>query len=131
MDFLSNMDYGKQINLLHSLAIGPLLVWTGYQLSSGKSVANVLRLALLIGGVGAILFHGYKSMQHQKEGHSLMTTYGYQVNALHFFFIGPLVAWVGYKLHQGKRVTELEHTTMLLLGAAAMLYHGYNVYKKL
>lgn len=129
MNFLSGMDYGKQINLLHSLAIGPLLVWTGYKLSSDKSLSNIEKMALLLAGLGVIMYHGYKIMKHLQAGDSVMSNYGYQVNALHFLFIGPLIAWAGYKLQYGKRVTDLEQTTMLFLGVAAVAYHGYKTYK--
>ena len=129
MNILSNLDYGKQINLLHSLVAGPLLAWTGYRLSVDKSVSSIEKMVLLVAGIGIILFHGYKAMQHQKDGDSILVNYGYQVNALHFFFIGPLVAWIGYKLTNGKNVTDLEKSTMLFLGVAAMIYHGYKVAK--
>ena len=129
MNMLSGMDYGKQINLLHSLVIGPFLVWVGYKLSSNQTVSNIEKMALLVSGLGVILYHGYKIMKHLQSGHSILSNYWYQVNALHFLFIGPLLAWAGYKLQNGKRVTDLEQTTMLFLGVAAVVYHGYKAYQ--
>lgn len=134
MNFLSSnyanyANYGSQINLLHSLFVGPLLVWTGYKLNTGTSLRNIEKIILLITGVSVLGYHGLKAFKKQQEGASVTEDYGFQVNMLHLFFIGPLVTWTAWKLYKGKRVTDLEKTTLLFLGAAALMYHFYGAYK--
>lgn len=123
-------DYHHQINLLHSLFVGPLLVWTGYKLNASKSLNTFEKLLLLITGVSVLAFHGMKAVQKQSAGLSITEDYSFQINALHLFFIGPLVAWTGWKLYKGKRVTDLEKSTLFFLGIAALIYHGYQSYQK-
>lgn len=120
-----NLLGSYQINLLHSLFLGPLLAWTGYKLNIDKSLSTIEKTGLLVAGLAAISYHGYKSFKHQQSDSSIIQNYGFKVNLLHLFFIGPLVAWTGYKLTKGKRVTDLEKTTLLFLGVAALMYHGY------
>lgn len=127
---LSSLDYRYQINLLHSLFVGPLLVWTGYKLNTSKSLNSVEKLVLLLTGLSVIIFHGASAFRKQQAGTSVLQDYAFQVNVLHLFFIGPLVAWAGWKLYKGKRVTDLEKTTLLFLGVAALGYHGYQTFQK-
>ena len=129
MNFLPS-DYGAQINLLHSVVIGPLLVWTGYKLNTGKDISGFEKLALLISGLAVIGYHGLQAYKKQSEGLSVTQDYGFQINLSHLFFIGPLIAWTGWKLHKNKNVTDLEKTTLLFLGVAALLYHGYKTMQK-
>lgn len=124
------MDYGLQINLLHSLLIGPFLVWTGYKLNTNQSLSGLEKLVMLIIGMSVIVFHGWKAVQHQLAGDSILSNYGFQINMLHFLFIGPLIAWVGYKLYKDKSPTDLEKTTLLVLGIIALVYHAFNAFKK-
>lgn len=129
MNFLQT-DYSHQINIFHSLLAGPLLAWTGYKLNTEKSLSSLEKSLLLITGVSVIGFHGYKAIQKQRDGESIIQNYSFQVNLLHLFFIGPLVAWTGYKLTKSKRVTDLEKTTLLFLGIAALVYHGFQSVNK-
>jgi len=124
-------DRGTQVNLLHSLYVGPLLMYTGFKLNNNEIPVNISKWALLITGIIVIFYHGLQAYRKQSDGASITENYGFQVNLLHFFFIGPLVAWTGWKLHQNKTVTDLEKITLLLLGVAAFGYHSYNAYKKL
>lgn len=122
-------DYGYKINLLHTLVVAPFLLWIGYKLNSGKTLVYKEKVILMMLGVSVLLFHGYQTIQKQGETDILKDKF-FQGNLVHLFFIGPVVAWSGYKLIKGKRVTDLEKTTLLLLGATALLYHGYNTITK-
>lgn len=123
-------DYSHQINLLHSFVVGPLLTYTGYKLNTQKPISNIEKTILLITGIVVIGYHGYRALNKQQEGASITQDYNFQVNLLHLFFIGPLVAWTGYKLTKGKKVTDLEKTTLLFLGISALVYHGYRAFQK-
>jgi NhaP-type Na+/H+ or K+/H+ antiporter len=93
-------------------------------------LSNVEKLVLLLMGCAIIAFHGWKTFSAQQSGKSILDDYDYQINGLHFLFIGPLIAWCGYKLYGGRNVTDLEKTVLLLLGVLAVLYHGYKLLKK-
>ena len=129
MNYLPS-DYGLQINLLHSLFVGPLLMWTGYKLNTGTSLSNIEKLIMLVTGLAVLVYHGIKAFKKQQANLNIMKNYGFQVNILHLFFIGPLVAWSGWKLYRGKRVTDLEKTTLLFLGVVAFVYHIYQTLQK-
>lgn len=122
------MDYSSQVNLFHSLFVGPLLVWTGYKLSNTMELHTLEKIVLLLTGIAVIVYHGYQAWQKQHS--SVTQDYGFQVNLAHLFFIGPLIAWTGWKSYKGKTVTDLEKTTLLFLGIAALLYHVYNFFQK-
>ena len=129
MNFLPT-EYSHQINMLHSFLIGPLLAYTGYKLNTGKPLKNIEKLILLVAGLTVIGYHGFKAIRKQQQGIKITQDYGFQVNLVHLFFIGPLVGWTGYKLTKGKKVTDLEKTTLLFLGVAALVYHIYQTVKK-
>ena len=129
MNFLPS-DYGTQINLLHSVLIGPLLAWTGYKLNTGKLLGNIEILALFVAGISVMGYHGIQSYNKQSNGLSVTQDYGFKINLMHLFFIGPLLAWTGWKLYKNKNVTDLEKTTLLFLGVASLLYHGYKTIQK-
>jgi uncharacterized membrane protein len=123
--------YPKYVNLLHILVVAPLLIWIGYKLNSNIDVNNIEKLLILLIGLGVIGFHGYKTITKQLNGESISNNYKYQINVLHFLFIGPVVAWVAYKLHNNKTPTDLEKITLLLLGCIAFVYHSLHLYSSI
>ncbi len=106
MDFLPG-NCADQINLLHSFIVGPVLLYTGYKLNTNQLLSNIEKLVLLVMGCVTVLYHGYKSVTAQQAGESIFQNYDYQINMLHFLFIGPLIGWCGYKLYAGRNVTDL------------------------
>lgn len=119
------------VNLLHVFLVAPLLIWIGYKLNSDLEITNLEKKVMLMIGLGVIAFHGFKTITKQLKGESISNNYKYQVNVLHFLFIGPVVAWVAYKLNNNKTPTDLEKITLLLLGCLAFIYHSLRVYSSL
>lgn len=111
------------INLFHVAIVAPLLLWAGYY-------STRVEIPLMIFGLGAIAYHGWKTVNKQLEGKCITEDYKYQINVLHFLFVGPLVAWTGYKMYNGKTPTDLEKTTLLLLGCIALVYHSMKLMNK-
>ena len=129
MDFVQQFLTQRNIHMFHALFAGPLLAYTGYQLNAGKTLDATHKLALLVVGILATCYHSMKSYQKWQAGASWKDDYHFQVNLAHALFIGPLVAWVGYKLQNGRRATQLEKNILLFLGLVAIAYHAYSFYK--
>lgn len=126
------LNESKYVNLLHILVVAPLLIWIGYKLNTNIdihiNINNIEKTLILLIGLGVIGFHGYKTITKQLNGESISNNYKYQINVLHFLFIGPVVAWVAFKLHNNKTPTDLEKITLLLLGCIAFIYHSLRFY---
>lgn len=105
------MDKYKATNLFHILFVSVLFIYVG--LTRNESPDWIYTL-LLITGVGVIIYHIYGAYSR------LAPTW---IHALHFLLIGPLLVYVG---STGKETERMYYEMMLILGFAALGYHGLN-----
>jgi hypothetical protein len=126
---MDNVNYTNQVNILHSYIIGPVLIWTSYKMYNSASLNDLEKLLLLITGVIVVLYNGWRSVNEQLSGSSITLDSEFQMDLLHFLFIGPVIAWTGYKLYTNRMPTDLEKTTLLILGIISLSYVAYNKYK--
>jgi hypothetical protein len=59
------------------------------------------------------MYKAYNNIQHKK---------GYWVNLIHIILVGPLLIYIGY---HGAKTSRLYFELLLMLGFAAIGYHGY------
>lgn len=140
MEFLNIVDtekYWFYVNILHSLILGPMLAYTGWNLLGNEKLNPTLQSLLPYIGAIVIGYHSIRAYQKYQrmsgEGASVQDMVGYypfQVNLAHLLFIGPLIAWVGYKLSNGRVPTQLEKLLLLILGSAGTVYHAISAYRK-
>lgn len=129
------MNYWLIINIAHALILGPGLAYTGWSLLSHDNVNPLVKGMLPYIGALIIGYHSIRAYQKiNKEDGSysdMLGRYSLQVNLAHLLFIGPLIAWVGYKLSHNRDVTQLEKLLLCVLGAAGTVYHSLSAYKKM
>lgn len=100
------------LNAIHTLLIGPALIYVGLMPDSLPETAYT---ALLVGGVGIMFYHMYKAWLKLKDNRSAW------VNWIHIFLVAPLLIIVGYlKKDASRRYFEM----ILMLGIAATGYHA-------
>ena len=73
-------------------------------------------------GIFIIIYHIYKTYNYLKEGKS------FWVNLLHIFIIGPLLIHIGY---YGDKTSRMYFELLLMLGFAAIGYHGYYLLREI
>ena len=101
------------INLFHILLVGPLFLYVGIQKGN---IINYMFPFLLVLGAFITVYHIYLAYNKLKQGLSAW------VNYIHFLIIGPLLVYIGYLgLETPRKMFEM----LLLLGMAAIGYHGY------
>jgi hypothetical protein len=105
------------IHLFHILIVGGLFFYVGITKSS---IPNFMYLVLLILGIVIILYHGFKIYKKMKEGKNPW------VNYIHFFYIGPLLIFIGFKKEKTHR---LYFELVLMLAFASIGYHGYYLFQ--
>jgi hypothetical protein len=71
---------------------------------------------LLILGIIIIIYHSYKAYIKLKAGKNPW------VNWIHILLVGPLLIYIGYN---NKNTPRLYYELLLMLGFAAIGYHGY------
>lgn len=133
-----NPQYFAAINIAHTLILGPLLLYTGWTLLKNNTLNETVKDLLPYIGAIIIAYHSirvYNKVSELKEQDTaygdMLKEYPIQVNLAHLLFIGPLVAWVGYKLSNGRAVTQLEKLLLVILGAAGTVFHGLKTYGNL
>lgn len=103
------------VHWFHLLIVGSLFLYVGIH----RTAIPKLMFPILLGlGVVIILYHiykGYTNMQHGK---------GYWPNLIHIILVGPLLVYIGY--HETK-TARLYFELLMLLGFAAIGYHGYYI----
>lgn len=105
------------IHLFHILIVGGLFLYVGITKSS---IPNFMYLVLLILGIIIILYHGFKIYKKMKEGKNPW------VNYIHFFYIGPLLIFIGLNKEKTNR---LYFELLLMLAFASIGYHGYYLFQ--
>ena len=108
-----NFDKHTIIHLFHILLVGPLFLYVGIK---RETIPKLMFPFLLVLGAFITVYHMYLAYNKFKQGQSAW------VNYIHFLIIGPLLVYIGY---QGLETTRKYFEMLLLLGMAAIGYHGY------
>jgi len=108
-----NTSTALLVHLFHVLIIGSLFLYVGIQRTNIPTFMFPLLLGL---GVIVILYHIFKVYTYMKQGK------GYWVNLIHILLVGPLLVYIGYN---GEKTQRLYFELLLMLGFAAIGYHGY------
>ena len=108
-----NFDKHTIIHLFHILLVGPLFLYVGIK---RETIPKLMFPFLLVLGAFITVYHMYLAYNKFKHGQSAW------VNYIHFLIIGPLLVYIGY---QGLETSRKFFEILLLLGMAAIGYHGY------
>ena len=101
------------VHLFHVIIIGGLFLYVGIHRTNIPAFMFPLLLGL---GVIVILYHIFKVYTYMKLGK------GYWVNLIHILLVGPVLVYIGYN---GEKTQRLYFELLLMLGFAAIGYHGY------
>jgi hypothetical protein len=107
------MNSETLVHLFHVLIIGSLFLYVGIERTNIPTFMFPLLLGL---GVIVILYHIFKVYTYMKLGK------GYWVNLIHILLVGPVLVYIGYN---GEKTARLYFELLLMLGFAAIGYHGY------
>jgi hypothetical protein len=107
------MNSETLVHLFHVLIIGSLFLYVGIQRTNIPTFMFPVLLGL---GVIVILYHIFKVYTYMKQGK------GYWVNLIHILLVGPVLVYIGYN---GEKTQRLYFELLLMLGFAAIGYHGY------
>ena len=107
------MNSESIVHLFHILIIGSLFLYVGIERTNIPTFMFPLLLGL---GVIVILYHIFKVYTYMKLGK------GYWVNLIHILLVGPVLVYIGYN---GEKTQRLYFELLLMLGFAAIGYHGY------
>jgi hypothetical protein len=107
------MNTSSLVHLFHILIVGGLFLYVGIERTNIPTFMFPLLLGL---GVIIILYHMFKVYTYMKQGK------GYWVNLIHILLVGPLLLYIGYN---GEKTARLYFELLLMLGFAAIGYHGY------
>ena len=110
------MDSSSLVHLFHILIVGSLFLYVGIERTNVPTFMFPLLLGL---GVIIILYHMFKVYTYMKQGK------GYWVNLIHILLVGPLLLYIGYN---GEKTARLYFELLLMLGFAAIGYHGYYMF---
>jgi hypothetical protein len=110
------MNPESLVHLFHILIVGSLFLYVGIERTNIPSFMFPLLLGL---GVIVILYHIFKVYTYMKQGK------GYWVNLIHILLVGPLLVYIGYN---GEKTARLYFELLLMLGFAAIGYHGYYMF---
>jgi hypothetical protein len=111
------MDSHIFVYLFHILIVGSLFIYVGIY---KDKIQPFMYSVLFYLGIIIILYHMYKVYNYIKIGK------GYWVNLIHIFIIGPVLIYIGF--NRGK-TSRLWYEILLMLGFAAIGYHGYYLIK--
>ena len=107
------MNSETLVHMFHVLIIGSLFLYVGIQRTNIPTFMFPVLLGL---GVIVIFYHIFKVYTYMKQGK------GYWVNLIHILLVGPLLVYIGYN---GEKTRRLYFELLLMLGFAAIGYHGY------
>jgi hypothetical protein len=103
------------VHLFHILIVGSIFLYVGIKSKNTPSFMYPFLLGL---GIFIILYHAYKSYLKYSAGKNPW------VNLIHILIVGPLLIYIGYN----KQLTpRYAYELLLMLGFAAIGYHGYYV----
>jgi mannitol-specific phosphotransferase system IIBC component len=113
-----NIDAHTIIHLFHIFFVGPLFLYVGINTTNIPKIMFPFLLGL---GVFIIIYHSYLAYKKIMAGKSAW------VNYFHALIVGPLLVYIGYK---GIETSRKYFEILLMLGMAAIGYHGYYLYKQ-
>jgi len=107
------------IHLFHILFVGPLFLYVGIK---STSIPKIMFPFLLGLGVFLMVYHFYLAYKKTVAGQSAW------INYFHALIVGPLLVYIGYTgIDTSRKFFEI----LLMLGMAAIGYHGYYLVKSL
>lgn len=107
------MNTETLVHLFHIIIVGGLFLYVGiYKTDIPKRMFQIL-LGL---GIVIMLYHIFKAYNYIKQGK------GFWVNLIHILLVGPLLIYIGYNR---EKTARLYFELLLMLGFAAIGYHGY------
>jgi len=114
----SRMDAHFYVALAHALVIAPALIYIG--LAREKLPASAY-LGIGATGIGIFFYHAYKfySRADYESG---------WINLIHVLLVAPLLMVIGW---YGKQTSRRFFEMLLMLGFAALGYHGLTIVKTL
>jgi hypothetical protein len=101
------------IHLFHIIIVGWLFLYVGIAQSK---IPSFFYPMLLILGIFIILYHGYNAYVKLSLGKNPWVSW------IHILLVGPLLICIGYK---NKNTPRYYYELLLMLGFAAIGYHGY------
>ena len=104
------------VHLFHILIVGSLFLYVGIYRSK---IPSWLYTGLLVLGIFIIVYHGYSAYTYLKQDKSAW------VSLFHIFIVGPLLVYIGYN---NKATPFSAYQFLLMLGFAAIGYHGYYMF---
>jgi len=111
------MELNTYVHLFHILIVGSLFLYVGIY----RTTIPTLMYPFLLGlGFFIIFYHIFKAYSYMKQGK------GYWVNLIHIFIVGPLLMYIGYNK---EKTARLYFELLLMLGFAAIGYHGYYLFE--
>jgi hypothetical protein len=107
------------IHLFHIFLVGPLFLYVGIEATNIPKIMYPILLGL---GAFLIAYHLYLAYKRTIDGKSAW------VNYIHALIIGPLLVYIGYnKTDTSRKFFEI----LLMLGMAAIGYHGFYLVKSM
>jgi Na+-transporting methylmalonyl-CoA/oxaloacetate decarboxylase beta subunit len=111
------MNINTLVHLFHLIIVGGLFLYVGI---IREKIPKIMFPILFGLGIIIVFYHIYKTYNYIKEGK------GFWVNLIHIFIIGPLLIFIGY---YGEKTSRLYFELLLMIGFAAIGYHGYYLVK--
>jgi hypothetical protein len=110
------MEISTYVHLFHILFVGTLFLYVGIERTAISPTMYPFLLGL---GLFVIFYHSYKAYNYMQLGK------GYWVNLIHIFIVGPLLVYIGYNR---EKTARLYFELLIMLGFAAIGYHGYYLF---
>jgi hypothetical protein len=114
-----NLNAMMIIHLFHIFFVGPLFLYVGIK---STSIPKIMFPFLLGLGVFVMVYHFYLAYKKTIAGQSAW------INYIHALIIGPLLVYIGY---YGTETSRKFFEILLMLGMAAIGYHGYYLVQSL
>ena len=114
----NRMDAHFYVALGHALVIAPALIYIGL---AREKLSQSAYMAIGATGIGIFFYHAYKfySRADYESG---------WINLIHVLLVAPLLMVIGW---YGKQTSRRFFEMLLMLGFAALGYHGLTVVKTL
>lgn len=103
------------VHVFHLIIVGSLFLYVGIVQTKIPSFFYPLLLYL---GIFIFVYHGYKAFKKMQAGKNAW------VNFIHILLVAPLLIYIGYFNTTTPRFC---YELLLMLGFAAIGYHGYYI----
>lgn len=115
-----SVDMHMLLAVLHILFVVPLFFYIAFVRSD---MPEWFYNVLLVLGLGIMLYHGWKFIVRYMAKSS-----GAWVNAIHVFYVAPLLIYIGY---MKKDTPRAGYELSAMVGFAALGYHLYSLVSQL